>query len=125
MTKLVQSIQTILVVEDDYSIRETMREALETESYHVITAENGQDGLNKLRLASKPCLVLLDMMMPIMGGREFLDAVLADAVLAPIPVLVVSASSEKGRIQGVAEFIKKPVDLDLLLQMVAKYTGVK
>ncbi len=114
---------TILVVEDDFSIRETMREALESEGYHVLTAQNGSEGLEKIRHVPKPCLVLIDMMMPIMNGREFLDVVLADSYLAAIPVLVVSAIANADNTRGAKAYIKKPLDLDLLLQLVAKYAS--
>jgi CheY-like chemotaxis protein len=61
---------TILVVEDDFSIRETLVEVLELVDYKVVTASNGKEGIEKLQQGLKPCLVLLDMMMPVMGGRE-------------------------------------------------------
>ena len=118
-----QPIKTILIVEDDFSIREALREVLEAEDYHVVTAQNGQEGLLKIRDVPKPCLVLLDMIMPIMGGREFLDQVLKDSILAPIPVLFVSATATDKDIHGAAGLVKKPVDIDLLLKLVAHYAG--
>lgn len=119
-----EKIKTILVVEDDFSIRETIAEALESEGYGVAVAVNGAEGLQRMRELPKPCLVLLDMMMPLMGGREFLDAILTDAHLAPIPVLVVSAIADSQNTRGAAGFIKKPPDLDLLLKMVEQFTSV-
>jgi CheY-like chemotaxis protein len=123
MNETKRAIKTILVVEDDYSIREALREALELEGYLVATAQNGQEGLERMRKIPKPCLVLLDMMMPIMDGRQFLDGMLADVVLAPIPVVIVSAALGSQSILGAAAFIKKPVDLDVLLKLVAHYTA--
>jgi CheY-like chemotaxis protein len=115
--------KTILVVEDDFTIRETLKEALEFEGYHVLTAENGQEGLVKIREVPQPCLVLLDLIMPVMGGREFLDAVLADVMIAPIPVLVLAALADPATTLGARGFMKKPPDLDLLMKMVAQYTA--
>jgi CheY-like chemotaxis protein len=112
---------TILVVEDDQDIRETIETALEMEGYSVATAVNGQEALNYLRISAKPNLVLLDMMMPIMGGREFLDILLSDVVLAPIPVFILSAVANDKNTQGAVGFIKKPADLDVILKMVEKY----
>ncbi|RYZ81832.1 MAG: response regulator, partial [Proteobacteria bacterium] len=60
--------KTVLVVEDEYLIRDTLRDALETEGYQVLLASNGQEALEVLAAASHPDLILLDMMMPVMGG---------------------------------------------------------
>ncbi len=113
--------KTILVVEDDQNIRDNLRDALELEGYKVLTAANGKDGLEKIKKMPAPSLVLLDMMMPVMNGREFLDAVIADHTLAPIPVIIVSADIDEQKKMGSKAYMKKPVDLDLLLQIVEKY----
>ncbi len=68
-----QSCPSILVVEDDDDIRTSMLEILETEEYVTKSATNGKEALEILYQSAKPCLVLLDMMMPIMNGRKFLD----------------------------------------------------
>jgi two-component system chemotaxis response regulator CheY len=109
---------TILVVEDDFSIRETLVEVLELVDYKVVTASNGKEGIEKLQQGLKPCLVLLDMMMPVMGGREFLNKMSEDAVLSPIPVVVVSATANCDELEGAKCFMKKPVDLNQLLRTV-------
>jgi CheY-like chemotaxis protein len=113
--------KTVLVVEDDFDIRESIKDFLEIEKYSVLTATNGQEALEVLKAAPKPCLVLLDMMMPIMDGREFLDIVMKDAVLAPIPVFVISAVATKDNTLGSVGFIKKPADLNMILKMVQDY----
>ncbi|HXH31505.1 MAG TPA: response regulator [Bacteriovoracaceae bacterium] len=112
---------TILVVEDDYDIREAIKDFLELEDYQVVTATNGKEALEVLKTGLKPCLVLLDMMMPIMGGREFLDIVLKDSVLAPIPIFILSAIASSENTKGAVGFIKKPADLHVLLSMVKTY----
>jgi CheY-like chemotaxis protein len=113
---------SILIVEDDDSIREAMTEMLEMEGYNTFAAVNGQDALALLKdNIPKPCLVLLDMMMPIMNGREFLDEMMKDAILAPIPVLIVSANVEPSNTKGSIGFLKKPVDIDTVLAVVSRY----
>ncbi len=113
--------QSILVVEDDVDIREALIDVLESEGYHAESAANGKEALDLLHLIEKPCLVLLDMMMPIMNGQEFLERVMKDAYLAPIPVLVVSAIADQESTKGAVGFIKKPVDLDTVLKIVDQY----
>ena len=122
MTSLPIDCKTVLVIEDDASIRETLQEALEGEGYTVRTAANGREGLDSMRAQpSRPCLVLVDMMMPVMTGREFLDEVLKDSDLATTPVFVVSAIADRGNTAGAAGFIRKPADLNVVLSMVEKH----
>ena len=90
-----------------------------------IVRENGRERLEKIRLLPKPSFVLLDMMMPNLDGRAFMDEVLKDVNQAPIPILVVSASTQPEKAHGSCAFIKKPADLDILLQLVEKFTSVK
>lgn len=113
--------QTILVVEDDDDIRNVLVEILQSEGYETREAANGKEALNVLSTIPKPCLVLLDMMMPIMNGRQFLDAVMADSFLAPIPVLIVSAIADKANAEGSVGFLKKPIDIDVVLKVVGQY----
>ncbi|MFL5786079.1 MAG: response regulator [Bacteriovoracaceae bacterium] len=121
MTYINECCQSILVVEDDDDIRTAMIDVLESEGYHATAATNGKEALDFLHQSKKPCLVLLDMMMPIMNGREFLDKVKEDTYLAPIPVLVVSAIADKTNTNGAVGFIKKPVDIDMVLKIVNRY----
>jgi CheY-like chemotaxis protein len=115
---------TILIVEDDADIRETLASTLENFGYGVTTARNGREALELLaRLAPRPRLILLDMMMPVMGGLEFLAAQRADQDIARVPVVVVSAYSAVAQSAGAQEFLSKPVDLDDLLACAARYCG--
>lgn len=116
-----ESCKSILVVEDDPDIRTALIELLESEGYVTNSASNGQEALRELEKSKKPCLVLLDMMMPIMNGREFLDVVMKDSHLAPIPVIVVSAIADKVSTDGAKGFIKKPIDIDTILKVVSEY----
>ncbi len=114
---------SILVVEDEASIRDTLKLALELEGYTVFTASNGEEGLEALRRLPRPCLVLLDLMMPVMNGWEFVEALEADTVLAPIPVALVTAYGERGQGLHTKAIIKKPIDLELLLKVVKEFCG--
>ena len=112
---------SILVVEDDKDIRNAIVSLLETEGYKTESAENGKVALEKLSVIPKPCLVLLDMMMPIMNGREFLDTVMKDSTLAPLPILIVSAIADRTNTEGSIGFLKKPIDINVVLDVVAQY----
>ena len=114
----------ILIVEDDAAIRTALQLALEIEGYSVRTAGNGQEALQLLARIDTPCLILLDLMMPIMNGWEFAQALRKDMVLAPIPVAIVTAYSEEAsHFEGAQALIKKPVDLELLYHVVRKFCG--
>jgi len=112
----------ILIVEDDDGIREALRLTLELEGYEVLTAANGQLGLDALKEIKTPCLILLDLMMPVMDGWTFAEALGKDMALAAIPVIVVTAVADSAKgVTRAREVIKKPVDVDLLLKLVKQY----
>lgn len=83
----------ILVIDDDEGIREALQLTLEMEGYTVFTAANGKVGLEFLS-SQMPRLILLDLMMPVMNGWAFLEAVEKDPVLATIPIVVMTAFRE-------------------------------
>ncbi len=115
--------KSILIVEDEPSIRDTLQQLLELEGYSVFTASNGAEGLKQLRAMKRPCLVLLDLLMPVMNGMEFLEAKSHEDAIAAIPVCVVSGVSERPKMQPVSQFIKKPIDFDGLMKFVRQYCG--
>lgn len=115
--------KSILIVEDEEFIRENLKMLLEFEGYPVFTANNGKEGLKALRAMQHPCLVLLDLLMPVMNGFEFLEAKGHDDVIAAIPVCVVSGVAEKPGVSGIQAFIKKPIEFDGLLKFVRTYCG--
>jgi CheY-like chemotaxis protein len=112
----------ILVVEDNDDVREMMAVTLELEGHEVATAINGRDALNKLHAGDKPCLILLDLMMPVMNGWEFQRALDRDPDLRDVPVVVVSAASGEmiKRTEAVA-YLPKPLDMDRLLDVVCVF----
>jgi CheY-like chemotaxis protein len=109
----------ILIVDDDDDIRLALAEVLEDEGYQVKTAANGSEALAVLRSSESPCMILLDLMMPVMDGWTFREHQLKDAALAEIPVYVISAA---GNVAGAPvpkeRFIPKPIMLDHLLSLV-------
>ena len=116
--------KSILVVEDEPSIRENLQTLLEFEGYSVCTASNGEEGLRTLRTMRRPCLVLLDLLMPVMNGMEFLEAKSHVATIASIPVCIVSGVAEKPDMSQASVFLKKPIEFDGLLKIVRQHCGV-
>ena len=117
-------MHVVLVVEDDPDIRATLCEALEDNGYTTVGAGNGIEALDYLRSApEKPCLILLDLMMPVMDGQTFRAEQRADPVLAEIPVVVISAyrDVEKYAAELATEYLAKPVRLDTLLETARKH----
>lgn len=110
------SAKTVLVVEDDEDIRETLRDAFEDEGYAVRCAVNGKEGLEALKQFERPCAVILDLIMPIMAGSELYAAMLADPALADIPVIV--STSDPSRAPSGVLVLKKPVQLQTMLTTV-------
>ncbi len=116
--------QSILIIEDDADIRESLQLALESAGYTIDVAGNGEEGLRKLQAIDRPALILLDLMMPIMNGLEFLAARRADQALASIPVVLVTAYGHLGdHATDLAGLVRKPIDLDELLRIVSQYCG--
>lgn len=113
-------MQSVLLVEDDNDIRSALEGFLTDEGYQVLTAENGKAGLQLLE-EKKPGLVLLDLMMPVMNGWEFLEEKSHSNKAADIPVLVISAVPGNPHIPGALGFLKKPIDLDRLIDFVDLY----
>jgi CheY-like chemotaxis protein len=116
----------VLVVDDDNDVRDALTAILEDEGYQVTSVANGLDALNYLRAALPPCLILLDLMMPVMDGWLFRTTQMRDPALASIPVVVLSAFSNVPRLVAnlnVADYIQKPVELETLLTTVERYCG--
>lgn len=111
---------TVLIVDDDEDIRDTLCDVLELLGYEAIAAANGREALDKLAILGQPCLILLDLMMPVMSGQEFLAARGEDERLRNVPVVVVTASGTIS-VPGVAEVLHKPLSYDVIHSTVSKY----
>lgn len=116
---------SILIVEDSLDIQESLKQLFESENYTVHIASHGQEALDFLRSQSKhPNIILLDLMMPVMDGFEFRKIQYLDEELSKIPVLIMTADGqveEKAAKMGGVGFLKKPVDIDVILNTVYKY----
>ena len=93
----------ILLIDDDPDTREQLAEILREAGYLVATARNGLEGLEKLKTDYAPCVILLDLMMPVMNGWQFRAKQLSEPELAQLPVIVLSAVTEIRRRGGNAE----------------------
>jgi CheY-like chemotaxis protein len=124
MTKPIAT-HIVLVVEDDAGVRESISEVLQDGGYSPLLASNGREALDRLHASpSKPCIILLDIMMPVMDGREFRLEQESDPELADIPVVVLSAHAnveETARTMHAASALRKPVELDALMSVIGRY----
>jgi CheY-like chemotaxis protein len=112
----------VVVVEDDELIRDSLLEVLEDHGYEAIGASDGREALDKLAaLDGPPCLIVLDLMMPGMDGREFRRLQLEDPALKSIPVVVISAFRDLDEIAkelAPAAHFKKPLKLKEFLNII-------
>jgi len=119
----------VLIVEDDAHTREMLVSLLSTQGFHPVAAEDGLEALHLLRAVRRrapdvPCLVLLDLTMPRLGGQEFRRAQLGDPTVANVPVAVMSGAidaEERAHALGAVATLMKPIDLDRLLGVVRLY----
>ncbi|MDX1993476.1 MAG: response regulator [bacterium] len=113
---------TVLVIDDDPSVRELLQRFLEKEGFRVETVTNGKDGLRRAR-ELKPNAITLDVMMPGMDGWAVMTALKADAELSHIPVIMLTMVRDKnlGYALGAADYLTKPVDRDQLIAALRRY----
>ncbi len=116
------SRRTILVVEDDAILRDTLIESLELEGYATLAARNGEEGLALARREG-PDLVLTDAAMPVCDGYELIRALQADKRTRDIPVVMISArvesaSKTKAIGAGAVAFVRKPFEFKELLNRI-------
>ena len=110
--------RTVLVVEDDACIRETLIDVLEDCGYQAIGAANGAEALARLQSGGRPSVILLDLMMPVMDGIEFRKVQLESPAVADIPVVVLSAHRDPDSLADElrpAALLRKPVRLPELI----------
>jgi len=112
---------SVLIVEDDEAIRETLADILQYEGYVVSTACDGRDALLRLHSGATPGLILLDLMMPRMNGWEFRAEQLSRQEMAGIPIVVISGAYDAPRQANMLNangFLSKPIEVIRLLEMV-------
>lgn len=115
----------LLIVEDDADIRQNLAEILRDEGHEVETACNGAEALEhlqkKLEHGRLPCLILLDLMMPVMNGWDFRAKQLSHPTLAGVPVVLLSGATDvrhHAATLQTAGYLTKPIPLDRLFQLV-------
>jgi two-component system, chemotaxis family, chemotaxis protein CheY len=126
---MVLSQRNVLIVDDDRETREMLVTILSTAGFHPVAAEDGLEALHLLRVVRRrapetPCLVLLDLSMPRLGGNEFRRAQLNDPGVAAVPVAVMSGASDlqqRATAMGAVAVLAKPINVDLLLKVVQQY----
>ncbi len=118
----------ILCVEDSRETQQMLTFVLAKAGYEVITADNGQQGLDKAK-AWRPALILVDMMMPRMSGAEFIRRVRADLASRDVPIIVLSAYDDKALIEEAREagadgYLIKTIPIEELLQVINDHLKV-
>jgi CheY-like chemotaxis protein len=106
---------SVLVVDDDPAVRELLLVALTGEGYDVATVGNGREALHHLRSHAETCVIIMELVLPVMDGRAFRIVQLRDRSLAWIPVVMMSAASDADRRAqdlGAPFFVRKPLNLD-------------
>jgi CheY-like chemotaxis protein len=111
--------RSILLIDDDEGIRDALGELLREEGFAVDTAANGLEALRWLT-KSRPasCVLLLDLMMPVMDGSEFLERKQADPIMSSYPVVIITASATAarfGQTPDVKACLSKPIEMPDLL----------
>jgi CheY-like chemotaxis protein len=111
------SSRIVLVVDDDQDIRDALCELLRDEGYLAVAAANGAEALSYLNVRELPCVILLDLMMPIMDGWEFRRQQQGDPRFSSIPVVVITAAGEQyASTIAVDRVLPKPLQLDSVLE---------
>lgn len=117
---------SVLLVDDHADARLALELVLQSEGWTVTGAETADQALGQLRDGLVPDVVLLDLGLPGMPVRSFRDAMRADARLAAIPVVILSGDGwvrEKAEMLGASEWLQKPVEIERLLEVVARYAS--
>ncbi|MDB4970923.1 MAG: response regulator receiver protein [Myxococcales bacterium] len=115
-------MSTVLVVEDDDDLREVVLQTLARNGFTVAAARDGQEALDWLASQPLPNVILLDLMMPRMSGWEFRRRQLADARLAGVPVVVMTATHtlDEAAIHA-DDIVRKPLSFAALVQTIKRY----
>ena len=112
----------VLIVDDEPDVREAFAMLLGLEGYQVMEAPNGQAALDAMQ-RQRPAAVLLDLTMPVMDGWTLRRLMKEDPALTDVPVIVVSGVADVGPELIDCAVLKKPVDSDRLLAVIARCTA--
>jgi two-component system response regulator MprA len=127
MSERVMPAARVLIIEDDHDIRDALEQVFVDEGYEVDCAEDGVEGLAKLRASGpKPAVIVLDLWMPRMDGLAFRRAQLGFDEMADIPVVVVTAGGvapQEAAALGLSYVLLKPVDLSIVLRVVRRLSS--
>ena len=120
--------QTLLIVDDEDNNIFALRSYLETKDMEVLVAKNGEEAINLLHCGTKPDIILLDMMMPVMDGYETLKVLKENGKLSQIPVIAVTARAMKGDSEkclevGAWDYLSKPINLNELMEKITQLTN--
>ena len=122
-------VGNVLIVEDDPDTREMVRRLVATHGFYALVAADGLEALHLLRAVrhrapEAPCLVLLDLAMPRLGGKEFRRSQLGDPSVASVPIAVMSGATDlqqRAEAMGAVATLAKPLDIDVLIEVVKRY----
>jgi CheY-like chemotaxis protein len=115
---------TILIVDDDAAMRDAMRSLLEEEGYRVATANDGREALRILLAGLSPCVIVMDMVMPVMDGVAFRTEQLKHPPIAAIPFIAYSGVIDVRRAAeqlGAAGYIEKPSEFQYVLSIIRQH----
>lgn len=111
----------VLIVDDDDDIRDTLADILDAEGYRSIPASNGKEALRILSNGVGPCVLLLDLMMPVMNGWELLDVIRKTPALAATPVVAITAGRQPAPLAN--HLLHKPLEAEELLAVLRSVCG--
>ncbi|MGZ3426198.1 MAG: response regulator [Polyangia bacterium] len=114
--------ETVVVVDDDEAVREAIADLLSLDGYSVLTAADGDEALGVLRGAPRPCIALIDLVMPRVSGWELVSAISAETALRDIPLVCTTAGRGEAP-TGCYSVLRKPFDDRALTAAVRRAFG--
>jgi CheY-like chemotaxis protein len=117
-------MEGILLIEDDDDMRDNLAALLRRRGYQVAAVGNGKEALEWLQMGNMPCLIILDLMMPVMNGWDFRSKQMAVQKWAAIPTVLLSGTADIAQQMkrlGTLDYISKPVNLKRLYDIVDRY----
>lgn len=123
------TVRNILIVDDEPDLRSTLKDIFEMSGFSVVTAGNGAEAYALLQQGETPCLLLLDLMMPVMNGWEFLGRVSRELpkTFEDVPIVVISAVADTVDIgqRFPCEIMKKPLNIPHLLDLAGRHCSIR